>query len=107
VLIEDGKPRVGVWLMPDNRIDGKLEDFVAFLVQPNDTLWAYGIASIAGLPERRFRDVDETKTRMHTWLAWQDEPGIQMSHAITKGLLRNENMATRHFLTWLHAVFGP
>lgn len=32
-------PRVGVWLMPNNQLPGMLEDFVAYLIPPGDTLY--------------------------------------------------------------------
>lgn len=107
ILAPEGKSQVGIWLMPDNTLPGKLEDFLSFLVQPDDRVWHHGITSVANLPERRFREVDESKAHIHTWLAWQDEPGIQMSQAITKGLLRGENEVTRQFVSWLRAVFSP
>src|SRR4028118_1848043 len=31
-------PRVGVWLMPNNQLPGMLENFVAYLIPPGDTL---------------------------------------------------------------------
>lgn len=107
VLSDEERPIVGIWMMPDNSIAGKLEHVVAFLVHPEDSVWAHGLDSIRGLPERRFREIDEAKARIHTWLAWQDEPGIQMSQAITKGLLSYETEATQNFIAWLNRVFGP
>jgi len=104
ILAPEGKSRVGIWLMPNNVLPGKLEDFLSFLVQPDDKVWHYGITSVANLPERRFREIDESKAHIHTWLAWQDEPGIQMSHAITRGLLRGETEVTRQFVSWLRVV---
>ncbi|RRR66073.1 MAG: hypothetical protein EI684_21280 [Candidatus Viridilinea halotolerans] len=101
----DGMPRIGVWLMPNNRLPGKLEDFVAFLVQPNDLVWRHGLQAIHTLPERRFRDVDEAKARMHTWPAWQEDPGIQMSQAITKRLLCYEHEYADAFMSWIRSVF--
>src|SRR5258708_32556730 len=39
ILEEDGRPIVGIWLMPDNKIPGMLEDFVSFLLPHDDLLW--------------------------------------------------------------------
>ena len=35
----EGKPRVGIWLMPDNRSPGELEDFIAGMIPSEDPVW--------------------------------------------------------------------
>lgn len=35
----EGKPRVGIWLMPDNGSPGELEDFVAAMIPDGDPIW--------------------------------------------------------------------
>ena len=35
LLLNEGKLKVGVWIMPNNNLNGILEDFISFLV-PND-----------------------------------------------------------------------
>ena len=32
----EGTPRVGIWLMPDNRLAGELEDFIEQLIPADD-----------------------------------------------------------------------
>ena len=42
-VVENAGSRLGIWLLPDNRSPGKLEDFLALLVPPDDRcllLWA-------------------------------------------------------------------
>src|SRR2546421_5052279 len=39
ILREDGRPVVGIWLMPDNKVPGMLEDFASFLRPKDDLLW--------------------------------------------------------------------
>jgi hypothetical protein len=70
-------PKVGVWLMPNNRVPGILEDFLRYLVPPGNALFAYAEQSMNGIAEelRLFRPVDRPKALLHTWLAWQKEPG--------------------------------
>jgi hypothetical protein len=38
VNINDRGQKVGVWIMPNNNINGMLEDFIAFLIPENDDL---------------------------------------------------------------------
>ncbi|WP_295884784.1 DUF3226 domain-containing protein, partial [uncultured Thiohalocapsa sp.] len=63
-------PRVGVWLMPDNRLPGILEDFLRFLVPQGDPLLAHAEQAINTIPEgqRRFPDLRRPKALIHTWL---------------------------------------
>jgi len=39
ILIQENRPVVGIWLMPDNEVAGMLENFVSFLVPVDDLLW--------------------------------------------------------------------
>ena len=42
-VVHTGGPRFGVWIMPDNRFTGMLEDFLVQLV-PNDSGHLYELA---------------------------------------------------------------
>jgi hypothetical protein len=71
------RQKLGIWLMPDNSIEGALEDFIIKLVPENDSTWSHAEASVItaknlGAP---FTDGDRLKARLHTWLAWRKEPG--------------------------------
>jgi hypothetical protein len=78
VVDEPGLPRVGVWLMPDNVIPGMLEDFAVLLVPPGDSLWARAEHCVQSIPESERRCPSLAKVLIHTWLAWQDDPGTPM-----------------------------
>lgn len=99
-------PRLGVWIMPDNHSPGALEDFVARLVPDGDPLWPRaGDAVDAILPEhRRFPPGRRAKAHMHTWLAWQAQPGSPMGQAIGKGDLDANAPAARAFVGWLRRL---
>ena len=38
VYTQPDKPKIGIWLMPDNQLPGMLEDFVAHLIPSDDSL---------------------------------------------------------------------
>jgi hypothetical protein len=99
--------RVGVWLMPDNHLPGMLENFVAFLVPPDDALWPYAEDCLQRLPEPqpRFRLQHFTKAHLHTWLAWQEDPGTPMGLAITKGYLNAEGTQVQQLVDWIRRLF--
>ncbi len=70
ILREDGRPVVGIWLMPDNKVPGMLEDFASFLRPKDDLLWPIAndvVQKVKVVQEdRRFRDTHESKARIHT-----------------------------------------
>ena len=102
-------PRFGVWIMPDNRSTGKLEDFLRYLVPADSRLFEHVEFSVQGIPdgERRFSKPDEIKAMIHTWLAWQKEPGKPFGTAITAKFL-DPNVAQADVLVdWLKRLFFP
>lgn len=99
-------PRVGVWLMPDNKNTGILEDFLRFLVPPNCRLFRHAENVLSTIPERRFSEVAAPKALIHTWLAWQADPGRPLGQSITAKYLEHEVPEVDVFMMWLHRLFG-
>jgi hypothetical protein len=102
------RPRVGVWLMPNNQLPGMLEDFVAHLIPSNDGLRPKAEAilqeiELAGL--NRYTSVHRPKALIHTWLAWQETPGMPMGQAITARVLSYDCAIALTFVEWLQRLF--
>jgi hypothetical protein len=102
----DGK-RAGIWLMPDNRNPGKLEDFLAVLVPEDDRCWPWSEESAirAQAIGAGFAPSDFIKARIHTWLAWQPEPGQPFGTAIRAATFAHHADAARGFLAWMNRLF--
>ena len=100
-------PRIGVWIMPDNSLPGMIEDFIALLVPNNDPLWAHAVEVLDNMPAglAEFADIHLSKAKIHTWLAWKDDPGTPMGLAITKRWLDANSPNCTPFLGWLNAMF--
>lgn len=96
-------PSLGVWLMPDNTSEGMMETF-AGLVPAEDACWVHARGTVASLPEtaRRF-DVDRCldKASLHTWLAWQEEPGCRTRVAVARNLLRTDTAPAVSLIGWI------
>lgn len=107
ILKQTGRPNVGLWLMPDNTIPGMLEDFMSLLIPAGDMLWpmAQGIVQQVIAKDRRFPQTQEMKANMHTWLAWQEEPGKPMGQAITKRYLNANAPHAQQLMTWIRQLF--
>lgn len=106
VLRQAPLPVVGVWLMPDNAHEGYLEHFVAALIDDQDELWPRAQAVVDELPaeSRRFSAGHLAKAKIHTWLAWQREPGIPMGLALRERYFRVEAEMGRAFQAWLEEL---
>lgn len=101
-------PRVGVWLMPNNQLPGMLEDFVAYLIPPGDTLHPKAEAILQELEQaglNRYTLIHHPKALIHTWLAWQKTPGMPMGQAITAQVLRCDCPIALIFIEWLKHLF--
>lgn len=98
-------PRAGVWIMPDNTTGGILEDFLRFLVPQPNALFDHAESSVNSVPERRFSENDRIKAVIHTWLAWQEEPGRPYGTAITAGFLDPQSTHAVAFASWIRRLF--
>ena len=99
---------VGVWIMPDNRLSGMMEDFVACMIPEGDLLLDKANATLKHLEENglnRYKSMHHAKARIHTWLAWQDEPGMPMGTAITCRVLSTDKELCGRFVSWLCKLF--
>lgn len=102
LIVTTRRPAVGVWVMPDNVLPGILEDFVRQLVPPDDNLWPLVESSVAAIPEpRRFPPVAVRKAEIHTYLAWQEQPGTKMGSAITNRYLQANTQLALTFVEWI------
>ena len=102
-------PRLGIWIMPNNQTSGILEDFLRFLVPQPNILFDHAKASVAAIPEgeRRFKQLAEPKAVIHTWLAWQEEPGFPFGKAITARFLDPNVPEVDVLAAWLKRLFFP
>lgn len=100
-------PRVGVWLMPDNLLNGMLEDFLALLVPSDSTLFARVKRTIDEIPadEQLFSTAIYSKAVIHTWLAWQKDPGLPFGTAITARFLDPMKPEADAFLAWIRTLY--
>lgn len=104
---ESDLPRLGVWIMPNNKLPGILEDFLGYLAPADDPLLTHVKESIQSIPAGacRFSAEKRPKAEIHTWLAWQDEPGKPLGQAISARYFDVELDDAKIFSRWLEALF--
>ena len=103
----NGKPRVGVWLMPNNESSGELEDFVARMIPNGDTVWplARGYIDRIAPSDRKFAAGKTLRAQLYSWLAVREDPR-QMGLAIRAKDLETDGELCRQFIDWLSRLFG-
>ncbi len=107
ILETQGKPRVGIWLMPDNSTDGELENFVADMIPDDDPVWPLAQQYINDIPpsHRKFAPVKTRRAQVHAWLATRSDPRL-MGQAIGARDLTVNNRLSQRFLAWLSRLFA-
>ena len=108
ILQQEEKPRVGLWIMPNNTLPGMMEDFFRLLVPPRDTLWERAKLCLGDIPEteRLFSENALIKAHVHTWLAWQETPGLPMGQVINRRWLNADAPEALQFIGWLRRLFA-
>jgi hypothetical protein len=103
----DGK-KIGIWVMPDNRSTGALEDFVGRLIAEGDVLWPKAQTDVNNIPvgSRRFKETYLSKVQVHTWLAWQEEPGTRMGATFKKKYLDPNHPQANAFVNWIKRLLA-
>lgn len=101
-------PQVGVWIMPNNNTAGMLEDFVALLADKDDALMNEVEQTLTSLEKKeinKYKHVHRAKAKIHTFLAWNDEPGYPMGLAITAKVLNGDAKEADLFMEWIARLF--
>lgn len=101
--------KVGVWIMPNNDINGKIEDFIKFLIPKKDCLSEIAENALENIESKnlnKYKPKDKAKAFIHTWLAWQEKPGNRMGTAITANYFNLDVEECNKFISWLKLLFN-
>ena len=102
-------PRIGVWLMPNNRAFGMFEDLLLESLGTREKEYTSGVVKQAKTDQvALYNDSHLSKAVIRTYMAWQEPPDVQyLGLAIQKGHFRNIEAACAQFLDWLGRLFVP
>lgn len=105
--IIQARPRIGIWLMPDNTSAGELEDFVAQMIPTEDPVWPLSLSYIEGIPgaDRKFSEKKKLRAQLYAWLAAREDPR-RMGLAIRARDLKVDGDLSKKFVAWLNGLFG-
>lgn len=84
-----------------------IEDFMSLLRPDDDVLWpiATDVVEKVIATKCHFRPSYKSKACIHTWLAWQEEPGKPLGQAITKGFVNSDAPIGHILITWFRRLF--
>jgi hypothetical protein len=100
------RPRIGIWLMPDNESAGQVEEFFAGMIPNNDPVWPRSEDYIDRIPaaDRKFASGKTFRAKVHAWLATREEPRM-MGAAIGAGDLNVDAPDAVRLVDWLRRLF--
>lgn len=107
-ISENGMPFIGIWVMPDNMNVGFLEHFLSHLIPADQLVWSHAISTVDDLYTKSFNILTaakKAKAELHTWLAWQEEPGKPFGIALKAGYFDHQSPAADHFVDWFTQTF--
>ena len=99
---------ISLWVMPNNELNGMLEDFISFLIPKEDKLLQIANQTLNAIEKEKLNNyipAHKSKALIHTWLSWQGDPGTPMGLAITKKFLTTEEENCNKLLNWLSTSF--
>ncbi|MBM3767949.1 MAG: hypothetical protein FJW32_21395 [Acidobacteria bacterium] len=95
---------LGIWIMPDNQSQGKLETLLGRTINSNDPNWNYADSVLNEVREPRFAEVDRDKAQLRTWLAWQEPPGLEFGTALHAKKFNPDHAAFDPLMEWLRKL---
>ena len=102
-------PIVGVWIMPDNKRNGMIEDFFKHFIPPDDLLLPHVNTTLDQLNHEPFNYIPQprSKAEIRTWLAWLKKSESLMGYALhNKKINWNyNNELSNKFILWLQRLF--
>ncbi len=110
ILRSNDWPTIGLWIMPNNNTSGMLEDFVSVLIPNENEILPFVNETLESLEINKlnnYKPIHKSKARIHTWLAWQENPGTPMGLAITRSFLNANNELCNLFINWINKLFNP
>lgn len=100
--------KIGIWVMPNNQDNGYLEHFLLELIDANNTTFQFAQNKLAELMEQEFCEftaIKKQKALLHTYLAWQKNPGLPMGTAVQAKYLNAKSPQATNFENWFQQIF--
>jgi len=102
-------PRIGVWLMPNNKAFGMFEDLLLESLGNHEKDYTSSVVRQARTDKvATFHPSHLSKAIIRTYMAWQEPPDLpHLSFAIRDRHFQKIEIACAQFLDWLGRLFVP
>ena len=105
--LNTGMPKLGIWIMPNNKDGGGIEKFyLALANQINQKFIEDCVRKAENQGLTSFKQQHFQKVVMHTYFTWQDQPGMLLYKAIGKVKLNYNLQVAKDFKNWLKELFN-
>ena len=94
IVLVVGQISIGIWIIPDNNVNGMLEDFLSFLVPSDDNFLPIVNEHVSNIEKQGLNTyalIHKPKAVIHPWLAVQEDPGTPIGLSITKRYLSTDD----------------
>jgi hypothetical protein len=100
---------LGVWIMPNNKFNGNLEDFMRMLIPTDDKLLPLSNELLDKIEEQslnKYFKKDKSKVLIHNWLSLQEQPGSPLGQGIAKRYFQINAEICDTLVKWLKNLYG-
>lgn len=108
IINEENNITIGVWIMPNNNLNGMLEDFITFLVPKDDNLLPIVKENLTQIEKQqlnKYIPIHKSKAVIHSWLAIQQDSGTPMGLSIKKKYLSTDEETCNKLVNWISKLF--
>jgi hypothetical protein len=104
----DGLRPFGLWVMPDNALEGMVEDWIKNAVGRTErSLLDHAVTTVSRLPApTKFNVIHRCKSEVATWLAWQRIPGERLHSVVNDDLIDMASAPVQQVIAWLQRIYG-
>lgn len=110
ILTSEEYPKIGIWIMPNCKNNGMLENFLLEMIEMNAPETNSYVSNVVDNAKKdgftTFKELHKDKAIIHTWLSWQDEPGRPLGQSITAKIIRPETETVQKFICWITRLFN-
>lgn len=99
-------PKIGIWFMPNNKDNGMLEDFCLNMIEEKTKEYVNNVVMEAKENDMTtYIENHESKAVVHTYLAWQNEPGKPLGISVTNRALNVQRKEVKVFVRWIKELY--
>lgn len=113
--ISEDDIKIGIWIMPDNIGNGRLEDFLfekidaenELFLQIEPALKTLEATALGNTPlvSKMYKPIHRDKAKLHTYIAWSEHPDVSMGIAVKASLFEKVSETESKFRAWLEKLF--